>query len=82
MTALHVQEGQRVEVGEALASQDVRRLHAQQKELQSQRAQAVAELDELLAGHDISCQWVRGHAGHAENERCDRMAVEAYQRLK
>ena len=28
--------------------------------------------------HDVSFHWVRGHAGHPENERCDRMAVEAY----
>jgi ribonuclease HI len=24
-------------------------------------------------------EWVRGHAGHIENERCDRLAVEAAQ---
>lgn len=38
-------------------------------------------LDELLATHRVTCQWVRGHAGHPENEECDRMAVAAYQRL-
>jgi len=25
---------------------------------------------------------VAGHSGHAENEECDQLAVEAYQRLK
>jgi len=25
---------------------------------------------------------VAGHSGHAENEQCDRMAVEAYMELK
>lgn len=34
-------------------------------------------LDELAATRKIVCQWVRGHAGHPENEECDRMAVEA-----
>lgn len=38
-------------------------------------------LDALLAERSVDCTWVRGHAGHAENEECDRMAVEAYQRL-
>lgn len=32
---------------------------------------------DLCERHQVSFQWVRGHAGHAENERCDRLAVEA-----
>jgi ribonuclease HI len=31
-------------------------------------------LDELAGGHDIEWHWVRGHAGHPENERADRLA--------
>lgn len=31
-------------------------------------------LDELAAGHDIDWVWVRGHAGHAGNERADQLA--------
>ncbi len=31
-------------------------------------------LDELAAGHDIEWIWVRGHAGHAGNERADQLA--------
>lgn len=27
--------------------------------------------------HDVSWEWVRGHAGHAENERCDKLATTA-----
>lgn len=27
--------------------------------------------------HDVTFRWVRGHAGNVENERCDRLAVEA-----
>lgn len=26
---------------------------------------------------DIEFNWIKGHAGHPENERCDRLAVEA-----
>ena len=33
------------------------------------------ELDALRARHRITAQWVRGHVGHPENERCDRLAV-------
>ncbi|MDR1477082.1 MAG: ribonuclease HI [Rickettsiales bacterium] len=33
-----------------------------------------AELDSLVAGRDIGWHWVRGHAGHAENERADELA--------
>lgn len=30
----------------------------------------------LLDEHEIKLVWLKGHAGHPENERCDRMAVE------
>lgn len=30
----------------------------------------------LLAVHDVEFAWIKGHAGHAENERCDALAVE------
>lgn len=33
------------------------------------------ELLPLLARHQVEFVWVKGHAGHPENERCDRMAV-------
>lgn len=39
------------------------------------------ELDQLIENHDASFEWVRGHAGHPENERCDELAVSAYQKL-
>ena len=35
------------------------------------------ELDGLRGRHLLRFHWLRGHAGHAENERCDRLAVEA-----
>ncbi|MDE7241484.1 ribonuclease HI [Desulfovibrio sp.] len=28
----------------------------------------------LLARHEVRLHWLRGHAGHAENERCDELA--------
>ena len=40
------------------------------------------ELDELKTRHTLTFQYVHGHAGHEENERCDQMAVEAYQKFK
>ena len=27
--------------------------------------------------HEVTFQWVKGHAGHPENERCDQLAVQA-----
>jgi ribonuclease HI len=32
------------------------------------------ELDELRKPHDIEWHWVKGHAGHPENERADALA--------
>lgn len=33
-----------------------------------------SELADLAAVHDITWHWVRGHAGHAQNERADALA--------
>ncbi len=33
----------------------------------------------LLDEHNAEFYWVKGHAGHPENERCDKLAVSAYQ---
>ncbi len=29
------------------------------------------------ASHNVHFEWIKGHAGHPENERCDQLAVEA-----
>ena len=34
-------------------------------------------LDQVAAGHEVEWRWVRGHAGHPENERADRLATAA-----
>lgn len=36
----------------------------------------------LLKKHKVTFVWVKGHAGHPENERCDRLAVEQSLRFK
>ena len=35
------------------------------------------ELLEISEKHEVSWQWIEGHAGHPENERCDKLAVDA-----
>lgn len=36
----------------------------------------------LLDKHKVEFIWVKGHAGHPENERCDKLAVEQSQKFK
>lgn len=36
----------------------------------------------LLEQHQVTIQWVKGHAGHPENERCDKLAVAAAEKYK
>ncbi len=40
------------------------------------------KLDSLIKGHEIRWVWVKGHNGHPENERVDKLAREAIQTLK
>ena len=40
------------------------------------------ELLSLLEIHQVNIHWVKGHAGHPENERCDALAVAAAERFK
>jgi len=39
------------------------------------------ELLPLLDRHQVEFVWVKGHQGHPENERCDKMAVAYYNNL-
>ena len=36
----------------------------------------------LLEVHDVEITWIKGHNGHPENERCDRLAVEQTKMFK
>jgi ribonuclease HI len=38
------------------------------------------DLLRLARVHELRFEWVQGHAGHPENERCDQLAVEAYRK--
>jgi ribonuclease HI len=38
------------------------------------------QLDALLGRHQVHFTHIRGHTGHPENERCDTLAVAAYQK--
>ena len=40
------------------------------------------ELLNLLDIHDVKIEWVKGHAGHPENERCDALATAFYKNLQ
>ena len=35
------------------------------------------KLLEVSERHEINWEWIQGHAGHPENERCDQLAVQA-----
>ena len=37
-----------------------------------------SRFDALAPSFELSFTWVKGHAGHPENERCDALAVRAY----
>ena len=39
------------------------------------------ELDRLSAIHRIQWEWVKGHSGHEQNERCDVLAGKAIREL-
>jgi ribonuclease HI len=39
-------------------------------------------LDELAGRHHIEWHWLKGHAGHRWNERCDELATAAIERLR
>ena len=37
---------------------------------------------ELYEEHDVEIEWIKGHNGHEENERCDRLAVDETKKFK
>lgn len=40
------------------------------------------QLDEAVSRHQIDWHWVKGHAGHAGNDRCDELAREAAAKVR
>ena len=38
-------------------------------------------LDEVAGGHEVEWHWVKGHAGHPENERADALANKGVEEL-
>ena len=40
------------------------------------------KLDQAVARHDIEWKWVKGHADHDDNNRCDELAREAAERAR
>lgn len=40
------------------------------------------ELDALTRRHRVTWRWLKGHAGHADNERCDALAAEQIARIR
>lgn len=40
------------------------------------------ELLKLVELHSVQIEWIKGHAGHKYNERCDRLAVSYYKILQ
>lgn len=41
-----------------------------------------SEINLLLCGREYSFEWVKGHSGHEENERCDELARGEISRLR
>jgi ribonuclease HI len=39
-------------------------------------------LDEAASRHQVKWHWVKGHAGHADNERCDQLCWQAMDEIK
>jgi len=37
------------------------------------RRRDVGVVEHLLEGHEVDWHWVKGHAGHPENERADEL---------
>jgi ribonuclease HI len=40
------------------------------------------ELDALASSHQVKWHWIKGHAGHPLNERCDQLAVQEIRKLR
>ena len=50
------------------------------KSRRARNADLWERLLDLCTQHEVTFTWVKGHAGHRDNERCDALAVQASQR--
>ena len=48
----------------------------------AQNVELFEQLLKLIDEHNVTFNWIKGHAGHPENERCDRLAVMEYESHK
>ena len=53
--------------------------HEDRRWVEVKNADLWQALDELASQHRITYTRVAGHSGHIENDRCDELAVAAYQ---
>ena len=40
------------------------------------------QLEQVTARHNVTWQWLKGHVGHRDNERCDRLAGTEIEKLR
>jgi ribonuclease HI len=40
------------------------------------------QLEEAASKHNVGWQWLKGHAGHPDNERCDQLAGGEIQKIR
>lgn len=56
------------------AQLETQRLENHQQEIPGKNVELWQILDSLLSKHKIKWVWVKGHNGHPENERVDKLA--------
>ena len=69
-------------VTEWLANWKANGWHTANKNKQVKNIDLWQMLDELSQRHEIRWIWVKGHDGHAENERCDALARAEVSKIK
>ena len=60
-------------------AQQWRQNHWKKSKGRAQNPDLWEQLLDLCAQHEVTIEWVKGHAGNAENERCDALCVQAAQ---
>lgn len=47
------------------------------RQISGKKQRSVSRLLAAMEPHQVTFHWVKGHDGHPENERCDRLATTA-----